>query len=370
MTPRIAEIRPSHDSLEVAWQGRREKSRFLKLWLRDHCGCPECLHPETKQRQVDSFALPAAPEVAHHQLVDGGAALDVIWAADGHASRYDAAFLADLTGAAEAPEIETWDRAALDNAPPSVAHAAAMQSAAGLKDWLEKIERFGFCFVEGVPPTAEATQALAERIAYIRHTLFGGFWDFTANMEHKDTAYTTLSIGPHSDGTYSFDAPGYQMFHCLEFDGEGGESTLVDGFRIAEILQRDAPEAYETLARVRIPGHYLDEGVNLRAARPLFREDAHGRLRQVSYNNHDRAPFWLPEDEMAAFYKALKAFDALANDPALVYRRRLEPGTALLFDNWRVLHGRLAYQGHRRLAGAYLNKEDVESRLRVLRQAP
>ena len=369
MTPRIARITPTEDSLEIAWEGGAAPSRFLNLWLRDHCACPECLHPETWQRQVDTFAQPAAPEIRHHQLVDGGAALDVIWAADGHASRYDAAFLASLTETAPAPEIETWDRAALDNAPPRVEHAAVMETAEGLKDWLEKIERTGFCFVEGVPPTAEATQALAERVAYIRHTLFGGFWDFTANMEHKDTAYTTLSIGPHTDGTYSFDAPGYQMFHCLEFDGSGGESTLVDGFKIAEMLRRDDPEAYKTLASVRIPGRYLEEGVSLRAERPLFREDERGRLRQVSYNNHDRAPFWLPEAEMAAFYRALKAFDALANDPALVYQRRLEPGTVLLFDNWRVLHGRLAYEGHRRLAGAYLNKEDVESRLRVLRAA-
>jgi trimethyllysine dioxygenase len=39
----------------------------------------------------------------------------------------------------------------------------------------------------------------------------------------------------------------------------------------------------------------------------------------------------------------------------------------LLFDNWRVLHARDAYTGYRRLAGVYLNKEDVESRLRHLR---
>jgi trimethyllysine dioxygenase len=39
----------------------------------------------------------------------------------------------------------------------------------------------------------------------------------------------------------------------------------------------------------------------------------------------------------------------------------------LLFDNWRVLHARDAYTGYRRLSGVYLNKEDVESRLRVLR---
>ena len=45
---------------------------------------------------------------------------------------------------------------------------------------------------------------------------------------------------------------------------------------------------------------------------------------------------------------------------------RLAPGRMLIFDNWRTLHGRKAYQGKRRLAGAYINKEDVESRLRVL----
>jgi trimethyllysine dioxygenase len=43
----------------------------------------------------------------------------------------------------------------------------------------------------------------------------------------------------------------------------------------------------------------------------------------------------------------------------------LAPGEALLFDNWRVLHGRAAYTGHRRLCGGYVNREDVESRLRL-----
>jgi trimethyllysine dioxygenase len=37
----------------------------------------------------------------------------------------------------------------------------------------------------------------------------------------------------------------------------------------------------------------------------------------------------------------------------------------MLFDNWRVLHGRTAYTGVRRLCGAYLNHEDFESRLRL-----
>jgi trimethyllysine dioxygenase len=208
-----------------------------------------------------------------------------------------------------------------------------------------------------------------ERVAYIRETIFGGFWDFTANMEHKDTAYTTLAIGPHTDGTYSFDAPGYQMLHCLAFEGVGGENVFVDGLKVAEIMRAKHPAEYRTLTEIEITGQYidLDRNVHLQATRPLFRTNKAGDLVQVSYNNYDRAPFYLPAEQTEALYAALKVFASYANDPKMQYRRRLSPGDAVLFDNWRALHARDAYTGYRRLCGAYLNKEDVESRLRVLR---
>ena len=57
------------------------------------------------------------------------------------------------------------------------------------------------------------------------------------------------------------------------------------------------------------------------------------------------------------------------NDAQLQWRHPLRPGEVLLFDNWRVLHRRAAYEGERRLCGTYLNWEDFESRLlRLLRQ--
>ena len=43
------------------------------------------------------------------------------------------------------------------------------------------------------------------------------------------------------------------------------------------------------------------------------------------------------------------------------------PGEAMLFDNWRVMHGRASYQGVATLCGAYLNHEDIESKIRLLR---
>jgi len=364
--------------LEIAWDDGA-KAPFSLFWLRDHCACPVCQHPETKQRQVDTFALPSDPETLRIALEEGGRFLRIDWAGAGHASRlpaealravYDSAMGGEGTATRRAPRL-LWDRQMIENELPVVRHEAVMNMTddSGLRAWLEKIERYGFCMVEGVPPTPEATKALAERVTYIRETIFGGYWDFTANMEHKDTAYTTQELGPHTDGTYSFDAPGYQMFHCLAFDGSGGESILVDGFKIAAQIRAEEPEDYALLRAVEITGQYLDHerGIQLEARRPLLRHDSRGELVQVSFNNHDRAPFWLPPERMQAFYQALGNFARRANRPDMQYRRRLKPGEVVLFDNWRVLHGRAAYQGYRRLAGVYLNKEDVESRLRVLR---
>jgi trimethyllysine dioxygenase len=90
-------------------------------------------------------------------------------------------------------------------------------------------------------------------------------------------------------------------------------------------------------------------------------------LAQIAYNNYDRAPFALAGPRMAAFYRALKLFNQLINDQSNEISMRLAPGTALLFDNGRTLHGRRAYHGYRRLCGAYLNREDFDSKVRVLR---
>ncbi len=299
-------------------------------------------------------------------LAESGRRLEVTWP-DGHESRFSARFLRATADGEAPPERSLWDATSFPDGVPSVDYAAVTEDEEGLLDWLEAVEVHGFCQLRGVPATPEATRALALRIGYLRETIFGGFWDFTADLAHKDTAYTKLGIGLHTDGTYSHDAPGLQMFHCLAFDGRGGDSLLVDGFKVAEALRRRDPPAFDVLARVQVPGHYVEPGIHLRAERPVLRLDRQGRLVQVSFNNHDRAPFRLPDEEMTAFYDGLRAFAALAADPDLQVKFRLEPGVPLLFDNWRVLHGRTAYQGQRRLCGCYLNREDFESRLRVLR---
>ena len=261
-----------------------------------------------------------------------------------------------------------WDGATILEQWPVVEYAAVMDGDDGVDAWMRQVATYGFCIVTGTPPTTEATEQLVRRAGYVRETIFGGFWDFQADLSKADTAYTNLELLPHTDGTYSHDAPGLQLLHCLAFDGTGGLSTMVDGFRIASELRAAEPELYDVLSRVEVPGQYIGDGSHLMASRPVFRHDRAGELVQVSFNNADRAPFLLPAPEMEQFYEALRAFEALANDHRLQWRRVNPPGDAMLFDNWRVLHGRTAYTGHRHLCGAYVNHEDYESRLRLARR--
>ena len=61
------------------------------------------------------------------------------------------------------------------------------------------------------------------------------------------------------------------------------------------------------------------------------------------------------------FYKAIKKFDLIANDKNYQWRHILKPGELLIFNNWRILHGRASFSGTRKISGCYINKEDFDS---------
>jgi trimethyllysine dioxygenase len=368
----ISSLDLGDERLDIAWDDG-SVGRYPWLWIRDHAHDEATLHPVTQQRQLHTAAVRRDLRGTAATVVEGDR-LEVAWNDDTPASVLPIAFLASFRTPRPAnidvpAERLLWDAELITDHWPTVEHGAVMSGDEGLAEWLDKIATYGFCIVQGTPTTIEATEALLRRVGYVRHTIFGAMWEFQADLSKADTAYTNLELLPHTDGTYSHDAPGLQLLHCLAFDGEGGESTMVDGFRIASELRAGRPDLYEILSTVAVPGQYIGDGSHLMAARPVFRHDHRGTLVQVSFNNADRAPFLLPPDEMDAFYEALRAFEALADDHALQWRKVNRPGDAMLFDNWRVLHGRAAYTGHRHMCGGYLNHEDFDSRRRLLRSS-
>ncbi|RDL39362.1 Trimethyllysine dioxygenase [Venustampulla echinocandica] len=354
------------------------------MWLRDNCRCNKCVNQDTMQRAFDTFAIPE--KVRPNKVVTEARGLRVEWSHDKHSSLYPwdwilkyipkSATVCDENekpiSMSEDPRIY-WG-AEIKSNPPSVHYDEIMAGDAGVGTWTDKIRRYGFCYVDGCPVSPEKTQQLLERIAFIRVTHYGGFYDFTADLTMKDTAYTTLALPAHTDTTYFTDPAGLQMFHLLSHEeGSGGESLLVDGFHAARTLEKEDPDSYKVLSRRPITWHASgNEGITITPAMkfPVFNIEAPSRwddskkshLIQVRWNNDDRGP--IHPILSPKWYAAARKWNDILNRKDIEYWAQLEPGRPLIFDNWRVLHGRSAFTGKRRICGGYVNHDDYISRWR------
>lgn len=125
-------------------------------------------------------------------------------------------------------------------------------------------------------------------MAAIQKTIFGEMWRVTNDYYHNDTAYTNISLTPHTDNTYFTEAAGYvailhnplqffkfnhfslQIFHMLSHEGTGGETVLVDGFNIATQLKNINKTAFDVLVREPLESQYLEEGFNFSTIQPVI----------------------------------------------------------------------------------------------------
>ena len=357
------------DGLNIFWSDG-STSCFPWLWLRDHSESGVDLHPDSKQRQIDVFSNTPDNSVRKVSLDQNSKNLLINWTDKSQSSLSFA--LLNSSSSPRLPQSNFINSSSIWNSPteiktsPEITYDEVM-GYGGIKTWLNHIQRVGFVLVTDAPATSDATKGLMERLAYIRNSIFGGFSVWDNKLESPDdTAFTSLSIEPHTDGTYLHDAPGLQTLHCLKRDSIGGENQLVDGLAIAEKMRHEYPDAFDILCKINIPGRYIKTDTYLEAHRPLFRVNNNGDVIQVSFNNHDRAPFRLENNQMSQCYKAYKIFHNLANDSSRQFEFMLNPGKVLTFDNWRLLHARSSLTGYRQLCGGYHNREDFESRLRTI----
>ncbi|KAL7419420.1 hypothetical protein Q5752_006258 [Cryptotrichosporon argae] len=213
----------------------------------------------------------------------------------------------------------------------------------------------GICVVSGVPPAPDDTEALILPIGHIRQT-------HCAPRAHTHTAYFT-------------DAAGLQVFHLLQAGDGGGTTLLVDGFYTAALLAQLHPTAYATLARLRVPYHASGTpGSRLcpPISQPVLRHDARGDLVQVRWNNEDRSVLgagW-KADDVCAWYDAADRYRDLLQSEDAEYWVQLTPGTVVVFDSWRVMHGPSAFSGQRRMCGAHVGADDWMSRRAALASQP
>lgn len=359
--------------VSVVWEDGRE-SRFHHVWLRDNCPCEACVAEVTREQTFELIAVPAG-DLVPESVAWSPSSLALTWTG-GHPSVYDAGWLRAhdySTGPVHGrgPARVLWDSSL--GAPPAFDGAAIH---AGDDDelfaWLTALETHGCSLLHGVPCTETAVGEVAARIGIVRETNFGVLWDVKVDDDPVSNANTALPLPLHTDLPTREYQPGLQFLHCLVNEAVGGESILVDGFRLAEELRRRDASAFDVLTRVPWDWANRSKVTDYRWVSPVFVIDAAGQLSEVRLGNWLRAPLTsAPFDDVEAAYAAYRVLFEMTVDPSFQIRFRLGEGDLMAFDNRRVLHARGAFDrvGRRLLRGCYSERDELRSRLRMLARA-
>jgi gamma-butyrobetaine hydroxylase len=353
-----------HQLLAIAWPSGAE-SRFHALWLRDNCPCGECRH-ESGQRLLDTRALLDDLTVVEASA-DGS--LRVVFS-DGHAATFDAAWLEANAGPLAPRRRRLWG-AELQSDLPVARYEDVAADRAALRDWLASVDELGFALLTGCGTEPGTVLRVTELFGYVRETNYGRLFDVKTVVSPTNLAFTGLGLGAHTDNPYRDPTPTLQLLHCLASSAEGGENTLVDGFRVAHDLPL---EDFELLTGCALTFRYTDAETELETETPVIVADVRGDVQSVHYNTRSVQPFRLPVEIVGEYYEAYQRFGRLLESPDYRIRFKLAPGDLFIVDNLRVMHGRTGYAasgGVRHLQGSYADRDGLRSTLAVLsRESP
>lgn len=361
--PALSDASLVASGVALTWQDEQSTTLPL-LWLRDHCACTECRHPQTRERLYLPLAeIDQAPSVT---LADGHLYLQ--WQ-DGHVSAFHSGWLyqrrPETRYSTVVPTPAPWK----DNFFPEHVRHADFFTPEGEKAWLSAMLRDGLALVTDAPLIEEEVSRLAERIGPQRATNFGARFDVRSKPNPNNAAYTAVGLPLHVDLPNWQQPPDIQLLYCLQNDASGGESLFADGVRVINALRQQDPEALTILSETPIDFRFQDDTHDIAVKAPVITLDAAGDLVEVRLNNWIRDTLHLPTAQMAAWYRAYRVLWQLFHSAAHQLEFTLKPGQMVAFDNRRVLHGRREFDpnsGARHLQGTYLDRDMLASRLRVL----
>lgn len=364
----IADVSAGERGFTIIWDDR-SVAEYPFIWLRDND--PDELHPDTRERVFDltSVSLDIAPE--SFAVDEGG--LVVHWPAKTEPSSYSPDWLRRHQPGrarvdASVVERDLWDGDALTAIPRCNASHCAGQPTA-LLEALLTLKRFGIVIIDGLEDSPDASQGFGDLVGFRRQTNFGDMFEVISMPQPNNLAYTSLALPLHTDLPNQELIPGYQLLHCYRNTASGGQSVFADGFRICEDLRREAPEDFELLKRVPVPWRFHDQANDIRRHRAIIAEDTDGRLDYFVFNAHIADVPDMDAGLLYDFYSAYQKLMRRIRDPKYAVRYGLAPGEMVIFDNSRVLHGRTGFDpqsGDRHLRGYYIERNEVDSRIRVL----
>ncbi|MCZ2723582.1 TauD/TfdA family dioxygenase [Marinomonas sp. 15G1-11] len=366
------DIRLNDTSLSIIWDDNHQ-SEFHYLWLRDNCHCSECITQLTREQMFEICDVPLDIKPTDAYLTEENR-LVINWDNPSHTSQFHPGWLrshcySEANLKAKQWSAKVWDKERISTELASYQAQDILQDDKVLLSWLRQLRDDGLTLIKHVATESDSLIEIANRISFIRETNFGTVFNVRAKADANSAAYTDLRLPLHTDLPTRELQPGLQFLHCLVNDATGGESILVDGFKIAEHMQTYYPEEFYSLSTFPMSFYNKDKHSDYRFRGTAIVTDSDNKVVEVRLANFLRGPIDVPAQQTLPLYHAYRRFIELTRDPKFQFFYRLNAGDLIVFDNRRVLHARNAFnleQGHRHLQGCYVDRDELLSRIRVL----
>lgn len=358
--------------VKVTWENG-DISEYHFIWLRDNCDCEDCVTRLTYEQVFEVCDVPFDIKPTSVELGSDNM-INIIWDYEGHKSSYHPGWLKEHCYSTKAREErrfipKVWDKETIAKELPVFEYQNIMDDDKELLNWLYDLRDYGICKIQNVDGELKTVQKVAQRISFIRQTNFGVVFDVVSKQNANSAAYTTIKLPLHTDLPTRELQPGLQFLHCLINDASGGESILVDGFKIAQYIRENHPEEFKALSTFPISFYNKDKDTDYRCDSPMITTDNNGNIIEVRMANFLRGPMDIDACNMEALYAGYRRFILLTREEKFQYFHLLNAGDLIVFDNRRVLHARNAFSldtGDRHLQGCYVDKDELLSRIRVL----
>ena len=219
-----------------------------------------------------------------------------------------------------------------------------------IADLRSLLEKDGAAVIDGPECDAEATRALARQI-FAEKTLAipdaarvfeGGEFD---RARANASAHTATPA--HTDGfAYGDLYPDYMLLSCVHHCAKGGESVLIDGYRIEKYLQAQADSSWAGQALRNVVIDQTEENMQT-AVSPIIMHN--GRERIMVRKTLNQKPCEDSKDSERDARMIALWCDTINAAYEHAPRFKLRAGQTLIVDNYRLMHGRDPYEDLQRM---------------------
>lgn len=338
------------------------------LWLRERVTEAKVFDLISHQRLYETADLAPNLAINRASISDNSRKLSVEFS-DGYKAVFDIETLALELGLAENPEDIPIPKSWNGGLQFKRFNWNDLDDPAQMKELLTAYFENAFCIMDDTPTDRDSLKEHARRFGFLRVTNFGEIFNVETKPSATDLAYTDLALASHTDNPYRWPVPSIQYLHCLANEVDGGLSTLVDGMAVAEAIANENKDWANSLETTPVRFRYEGPTGIYEDTAPLIARDYRGHVNHIRFSPRlDFVPALDPQT-LTTFYAARRRMNQLANDLAFQIQFPFKSGTLLMMNNYRLFHGRTAFngkQGYRHLQGCYIDHDGPQCLYRLL----